>query len=146
MAQALLRKALAQDRGKGLQEIEVWSAGLWAVPGQPASPGALKAMKSHGIDISRHRTRVVEEHLVQQADLILTMTGSQSRQLKEIYPQKSPEIFTLSEFAGCSSTDVVDPFGGGIEAYMNTAERLKDLVEEVIKRLKLLKRPWGEQM
>lgn len=137
MAEALLRKALARDRGIGLQEIETWSAGLWAVPGQPASPEARKAMQSYGIDISQHRTRVVEEHLVQEADLILTMTGTQSRQLKEMYPKKSPEIFTLSEFAGSSSTDVGDPFGGGVEVYMTTAEQLQDLVEEVIKRLRL---------
>ncbi|MEQ8173782.1 MAG: low molecular weight protein arginine phosphatase [Syntrophomonadaceae bacterium] len=146
MAQALLRKALTQDRGTGLQEVEVWSAGLWAVPGQPASPEALKAMKSHGIDISQHRTRVLEASLVQEADLILAMTGSQSRQLKDLYPQKGSRIFTLTEFAGNGSIDVVDPYGAGVKVYMGTAEQLKDLIEEVVERLRLQKMAMGEQI
>jgi protein-tyrosine phosphatase len=146
MAQALLRKALAQDRGSGWPEIEVWSAGLGALPGKPVSSEALKVMKSHGIDLSRHRARALEERLVQEADLILTMTGSQSGRLKDLYPRKSSAIFTLHEFAGRGSSDVVDPYGAGVEVYMRTAEQIKELIEEVVKRLRLQKKAMEEQI
>lgn len=145
MAQALLRKALAEDRGTGLTEIEVWSAGLWAQPGQPASPEALKAMSFFGIDISQHRTRMLEDNLVQDADLIITMTRSQSRQLKEQYPTKHTDIFILTEFAGSGLSDVEDPYGAGIKVYIRTAEQIQELVKEVLNRLRLQKQAMEEQ-
>lgn len=146
MAQALLRKALAEDRGSGFEDIEAWSAGIWAHPGQPASAEAQKVMNSLGIDISQHRTRLLEERLVNDADLILTMTGSQSRQLKELYPRRSSGIFTLPEYAGKDSEDVEDPYGAGVKMYMRTAQQIKELIEELTERLRLQKQAMGEHI
>lgn len=145
MAQALLRKTLAEDQGRELQGIAVCSAGLGAFPGQPASPEALRVMKSHGIDLSQHRSRVLEEKMVQEADLILTMTSAQARQLIDLYPPKRSSIYTLTEFTGRGLTDVMDPYGAGINVYMRTAKQIKELIEEVFERVKRQKKSMGDK-
>ncbi|MBM4162889.1 MAG: hypothetical protein FJ222_00350, partial [Lentisphaerae bacterium] len=68
MAEALLRQALGADAG-----WEVASAGLCAIPGLPASGGAVAALRDAGGDLSAHRSRLLTPALVRQAAVIVAL-------------------------------------------------------------------------
>ena len=53
--------------------VEVASAGTAGLDGDPATGGAVMAMKMRGIDISDHRARTVTEGITASSDLVLTM-------------------------------------------------------------------------
>jgi protein-tyrosine-phosphatase len=76
MAAALLQQA-ADDAGVAVQ---VSSAGF-LFDGHPASDTTRKVMRERGIDLERHRSRVVDQDIVDRADLVLTMERRHARDL-----------------------------------------------------------------
>jgi len=97
MAEKLAAKLL--ERFNLADEVQVMSAGLAALPGEPASSGACYALGREGIDLSNHRAKQLTKKMVEDADLILTMTASQKRHLLEMFPMSAGKVFVLKEFA-----------------------------------------------
>ncbi|WP_242868883.1 low molecular weight protein arginine phosphatase [Desulfotomaculum copahuensis] len=132
MAAALARRALAERGLTG--RVEVISAGLFARPGDPASPRAVAVMGEWGIDLHRHRARQLTPRDVAGADLVLVMTAGHHRQVRQMVPEAGDRIHTLAAYAGVDA-DVPDPFGRPLEAYRRCAVDLRLLVERAVDRL-----------
>lgn len=143
MAAALFRKYLEQELPSYKDTFVVDSAGLYTLSGLPASKEAIEVMAScEQVDLTEHRSKPVEEGLVEESDLILTMTTVHREELVERYPWAADKIFTLKEFAlgeGSAGADieldVMDPFGLGLEAYEEAYSELKQLIEAALGRL-----------
>ncbi|MCL6589834.1 MAG: protein tyrosine phosphatase [Firmicutes bacterium] len=129
MAEALLRKMLAEDLGEKAATIRVFSAGTGARSGEYAAQNAIEVMAKEGIDLRPHRSRRLTAENVLSADLVLTMTRDQKETVLNLAPQASHKVFTLSEFAEGVKE---------IEKLMDQAEKLRRTLEE--KRSKYLER------
>lgn len=92
MAEALLRHRL---RAHGVP-AGVSSAGLLA-PGSPAMPEAIDVMADRGLDLDGHRSRRIDRHLLDHADLIIGMTREHVREVAVLDPSALPRTFTLKE-------------------------------------------------
>lgn len=66
------------------------SAGTAVWQRVPAAEGAVKAMKEYALDISRHRSRSIEEISVLDAVLILGMTQAHTDILRGLFPTLDP--------------------------------------------------------
>jgi protein-tyrosine phosphatase len=122
--------ALFQGSVKTWPEGQLWrieSAGTWAQNGQPACAGAIAAMRSRGLNISRHRSRMVTAELLESFSLILTMEKSQQEAIRVEFPQVAARTHLLSEVAGRQG-DVKDPYGGGPGDYEAAATELAELI------------------
>ncbi len=128
MAEGLL-KDMAE---KNNLEIEVKSAGIFAYDGDLASENALLALEEMGIDISNHRSQSVTKGLVDQADLILTMSKSHKENLILNYPHIKEKVFLLNEYAFDEDRDIADPFGKRLNDY-------KIARDEILKALNNIK-------
>ena len=113
--------------------VEVVSAGTATVEGLPASIGAMDAMEQMGLPIDDHRSRPLNRYLLEEADLILTMTPQHKQDILAVMPEVAEKIFTLGEFAGQGEA-VPDPFGLPVEAYVACAKALEQLIKQVAKR------------
>jgi len=124
MAAALTRRALAQRLGLPEADLRaagfvVRSAGVFAGNDAPASPEAVRAMSAMGIDLSAHRSAGLTREMAQEADLILTMSESHLRAVRELAPGAAGRAFRLDERA-----DVADPIGQDLPAYQRTADQI----------------------
>lgn len=128
MAEGLL-KDLAE---KNSFHIEVKSAGVFAFDGDEASENAVIALGEMDIDIKGHRSQSVSKELVEEADLILTMSKSHKENLIINYPQIRDKIFLLNEYAFNEDKDIGDPFGRDLGNYEVTRD-------EILKALKNIK-------
>lgn len=99
MAEALFRR-MAEARGV---PVEVKSAGVAALAGQPMSRHAAEVLKNKGVDAAQFRSTEVTEALVLWADAILTMTSQHKRHVLELHPSAVEKTFALKEFAGADS-------------------------------------------
>lgn len=128
MAAAIMAKIAEEN------DMDVYSesAGLLADQGKPASANAVKAMERMGIDLSSHRTKQVTQELLDQCDLVLTMTEGHKMMLAGMAGLKN--VYTLAEYAG-SDGDIQDPFGGDISEYDDTAKEIYDIMVDVAERL-----------
>ncbi len=116
MAEGLFKNAV---RGRG--PYRVFSAGVGAVDGQPASDHAVRALREIGIDINGHRSRHLTADLVAQADYIFGMTHSHVDAIMLLYPQAAEKTFLLREFdetLDAYENDISDPIGGSYEIYL----------------------------
>lgn len=79
--------------------VEVTSAGTEAVPGMPAAPEAVEVVRRElGLGLE-HRSRPLTAALLEQADLVLTMTREQSTLVTAQDPRALRRVFTLRELA-----------------------------------------------
>lgn len=101
------------------------SAGIFAQPGAPASQNAVLAAAKLGADIRNHRAVQVSAEMLENSDLVLTMSKSHKAALPHM-----EKIYTVSEFAGAAG-DVADPYGGDEAVYDECARQLKALIEKM---------------
>ncbi|MBC9784531.1 low molecular weight protein arginine phosphatase [Heliobacterium chlorum] len=132
MAQVLAQKGIAQ---RGLKEqVKVASAGTMAWPGAPASAHAQKVMADRNLDLSEHASRPLDEALIREADLILTMTGSHRDMVLQAAPGNDGKVFSLREFIGTEG-DIADPFGRNEQAYACCAGEIEEAIEKALDRI-----------
>ena len=70
MAAGILTKALAD---RGVDGVEVASAGILGIVGAPATPLAVEVARMFGVDIAAHRSRAFTEELARSSDLVLAL-------------------------------------------------------------------------
>lgn len=126
LAEALARQKL--ERAGLAGSIRVASAGMIAWPGSPASQEMIDLAVEWGLDLSNHRARKLNAYLLDEATLVVTMTGVQCMMLQAAYPEFASRIISLGELAG-SGEDVEDPYGRDLEAYRHCAAALKRLLD-----------------
>jgi protein-tyrosine-phosphatase len=139
MAEALFRHYAAENPGL---KLTVRSAGTAAFGSQCASHNAVLALKELGIDLGPHRSQPVTAALIDEADLVLTMTNSHKQQLLYFKPDASKKIFTLAEFTFQNTTkNISDPFGGNLDTYI---ECRNEIIEHIMKLLHILESQIGD--
>ena len=94
MAAALLSAAGAARN----VPMNVSSAGF-LFEGHPASDAATKVMRERDLDLSAHRSRVLNVELVGNADLVLTMERRHARDLLLQHGADQKNVHTLKGFA-----------------------------------------------
>lgn len=132
MAEGYLRDLIEKS---GEKNMAVLSAGLMAIPGQPASSYSIEILKEQGIDIEGHRSRNVEKSFIEASTWVLTMTESHKQMLIHQFPEFTDKIKTLSEFAG-ESGEIEDPFGGTKEDYQKASEDIHKRIEKAWEKMK----------
>src|SRR5512143_3211616 len=132
LAEALLRRKLAE---RGIDGVQVGSAGTGAWDGAPASEGAYLVALEHELDLSAHRARTLTRELVAGSDLILTMSRHHTDRVAEL--GGAERVHLLREFVGRAGAgaDVSDPFGGELNDYRATFAELSELIDGVVAKV-----------
>ena len=112
-------------------DVVIDSAGIFASIGECAAENAILAMKKRDIDLSLHRTKPLTDELIDMADVILTMTSAHKMLIEGMAKDK---VFTLMEYAG-GEGDIPDPYGGDLEEYEETAEKIYDALVDIAEKL-----------
>ncbi len=135
----------ARSRGLPPEEsartgLRFLSAGVNALPGLPASEGAVKALEEWGLDLSKHRSRPLSPYLLMEADLVLCMTrGHLSRVRSLARGMERPPAAELLDPAG---EEILDPFAGDLVLYRKVRDKIRAALEARMDEL--LERPWAE--
>jgi glycine hydroxymethyltransferase len=130
IAEGLFRRLLGNRK-----DIEVASAGVHAVHGQPPSLYAVQVCEEEGIDISPLRSQPLTSALVDRATHIFGMTGSHLESIHMLFPQGAEKTFLLREFEEPGATvwrDVPDPIGMGRDVYEVCARTIKNALPSVL--------------
>ena len=117
MAEGIFNK-LASEKG---WQASAKSAGLFVT--EPCvSNNSLEVCRENGIDISAHIPTPIIAELIDEADVILTMTGSHKAAFGGM-----DKVFTLSEYFDADG-DITDPYGGNAQIYRQTFGQLENLI------------------
>jgi len=132
MAQGLFQKMLSS---RGIEGIEICSAGTGAVMQAPATPLAQEvALSRDEIDISQHRARPLTPELMEAADIILAMTLSHARQIESMGRRFARKAYLLTSYPACQHPDpedIEDPIGGNRGDYERVYDRIGEQLERI---------------
>lgn len=138
----LIKDAVEQDiLEKG--DVKVSSAGLFAVEDDEASVYAVEVLEHvYELDIDKHRARQLTEEMVEENDLIVTMTDGHKHAIINAYPEAEDKTFTLKELAygeaGCEdeeSLDIEDPYRGDREDYEACAAEIYEALKKAFDKM-----------
>src|SRR2546423_13675923 len=120
LAEALARK-IAERRG--IEDLNVSSAGTNAWDNAPATDEALLVGMERDIDLTGHRARKLTPAIVSEADLIFVMTPGHLEQVKQLGGRG--KVHVIDEYAsGTANHGITDPYGGALAASRETGGRL----------------------
>ena len=116
IAERLLRARLAEaapGAGAGPDDVVVASAGLAAAPGRPMVADSAAALRELGGDDTGFASQAVSADVLDDADLVLTMTAAHREELLGRFPRLLRRTFTLAEAAGLAdeAMELAEPDG-----------------------------------
>ena len=129
MAEGLFRR-MVEKRG----DFEVASAGVAALPGQPASGHTLSVLREEKIDLSYFRSQPLTRRLAAEATHIFVMTSGHHAMVEASFPEAADRTYLVTEFCADPAVmgrDVPDPIGMGRDAYLDTRNVLKRALPSV---------------
>ena len=130
IAEGLFRRLIANRK-----DIEVASAGVHAVRGQPPSLYAVQVCEADGVDISSLRSQPLTATSVERATHIFAMTGAHLETIHLLFPHGAEKAYLLREFEEAGTTvwrDVPDPIGLGRDVYEVCARTIKNALPSVL--------------
>ena len=132
MAEALL-KSLVARRGEA-DRWQIQSAGTWTEPGRPATQLSQVVMRQRNIDLSDHRSRLIDANLLVAASVILVMTRHHQEAIQAEFPEIQHKVYLLSQLVD-RSFDIEDPYGGSLDDYELCATDLQNILTDGYDRL-----------
>ena len=115
--------ALLRTRSRGLVELRIESAGLYAATDHPADVTAARRARRFGADLSTHRSRRVDEVLVAEADLVFAMEIDHVIELCRRYPQYRSKVYLFGCLAD-DARDVADPLDAAEDVFDECFDRI----------------------
>ncbi|MEA3417689.1 MAG: hypothetical protein U9R02_16350 [Thermodesulfobacteriota bacterium] len=113
MAERIFRKKSEEN---GRSDIEVSSASLIDMEGAPADPMVVDMMKKKGFDGNGHKSKLLTQDMITEADIILAMERRHKEMIIENYPDAEEKVFLLKPFSsdcaklsGGDMDDIKDP-------------------------------------
>lgn len=99
------------------------SAGVSARVGEPLTAEAQDALRLLDVPVEAHAARSLTPEMAQQAEMIFCMTDAVRQAVIQMLPAVANKTHCLD-----AQADIADPIGKGMDAYLNCARRIHDLV------------------
>jgi protein arginine phosphatase len=110
-------------------EWNIFSAGTWADNGLPAHPNAISAATLLGLNLSKHRSHMVNKTLVSVADLIIVMELGHKEALEFEFPSILGRIALLGALANEPDVAVPDPSQADFKESDTVARTIAEYIE-----------------
>ena len=133
MAMGLLR-SLIEDSN---DQWKIESAGVWDMGDQQVAANTQLVLEEHGIDLNDHTSCTVTSTMLSEFNLVLVMEDIHKEVLKLAFPEYTDRIYMLSEMMG-GFYDIVDPIGGALADFEETAFEMERILTEGIEKISIL--------
>ncbi len=133
MAMGLLSAQVMQKAN----EWRIASAGIYAPAGYPAAQNTITVLMQRGIDLSQHRSTQITQEMMKSYNLILVMERGQKEALQIAFPKQARKVFLFSEMIG-EYWEIVDPIGGPMDDFEETAQEIEHILTAGQKRITML--------
>ena len=127
-----MAEALFRSMSSGLDDVRVFSAGLSAPQGAPASRDAVDVLAAQGIDLSKFRSQPLTEDLLEKASHVFVMTREHERLVDMFFPEYIHKV-RLLRFDEQGTPDVPDPIGQGRAVYAECKRSIEQAMQSVLR-------------
>lgn len=122
-------------KARKVDNINVRSAGIYAIDGDDLSVNAQLVLENARIP-STHESSTLTEETLEWADIVLTMTAAHKQKIINNFPQIATKVYMYKEFVASEFVqDVSDPYGGDLRTYEHTFRELNALTDELVLKI-----------
>ncbi|MCL2107282.1 MAG: ribosomal protein S18-alanine N-acetyltransferase [Oscillospiraceae bacterium] len=114
-------------RQQGVSGVQIFSAGLAASDGCPATAHMLQAAQEYSVDLAPHRSRFLTTDLLQEAELVVCLSASHALTLSRYVEERKLRVL---------GGGVSDPFSGDIEEYRSCVRRIQAALPALVTELR----------
>ena len=105
--------------------LRVESAGTSARPGAEAAPEIVDLGRTYGLDLSTHRTRRLDDGVLETGDTVLCAERAHRRVVLDLRPDLLPSVFTVREFARLVDDEAVHAAASDWAGLVRAASRAR---------------------
>lgn len=117
------------------QPVEILSRGLVVLFPEPLNQKAEAVMISNGINMEGFMSQQLTEEDMTEDTLVLLMERTQMEKLFEKFENVNPEnVYVLTELVG-DELEIIDPYGGTLQAYGLCYETLRKSILKLVNLL-----------
>jgi protein-tyrosine phosphatase len=116
---------LAQEQ---IATAEIVSAGFHHKVGRPSPDKIVRIGSDFGIDLTQHRSQLVNTQLLKDADLILVMDSANMRQMQQAFPEQLARTTMLGLFAPTPKPSISDPYTAGAAETLKICVQIREAV------------------
>ncbi len=109
--------------------INITSCGYYPIERRTCPLEAIETAKRFGIDLTTHRSNVVNENIIQRADIIFTFDGENLRTILSQFPSAKSKIYRISSLDINTPLSIKDPYGQGVNFYFETYKKIKQILD-----------------
>lgn len=148
MAVGILRSLLSDELR---DKVKTVSAGIAALSGEQATDLARAVAAEAGIDVSDHRAQQLTKELLEEADLVLSMSIEHNYYVKSLGIKYLEKTFLLKEFGRhlegkVRERSIFDPYGGSEGVYRECFREIQAEIERILPGIERLVREKLQQM
>lgn len=113
--------------------VRAVSAGF-ILPGRQPPESALEMAASRNVDTEDHRSQVVSDALLDDADVVFIFDRFNARRLRKVASVPGDRVLWLGDLdpEWVGKRAIIDPWGKPVEEFDRTFERIERCVDEVI--------------
>ncbi len=138
--------------------LTVTTSGTHVIEGMPMSWRTRDAILGLGLEVPMHRSRQATAQEMDRADLVIALAREHVMWMRRVHPNAAPRTATLKRLArdlpGGDSPladriaslrletvdlepreDVIDPAGGDVDVFHETAREIQELIHQLAPRL-----------
>jgi protein-tyrosine-phosphatase len=130
MAMGLLR-SMVEDAS---DQWKIESAGVWDMGGQQVAANTQLVLNERGIELNDHISRTVTGTMLSEFNLVPVMEDIHKEVLKLAFSEYTDRIYLLSEMVG-EIYDIVDPIGGSLADFEETALEMERILTEGFEKI-----------
>jgi protein-tyrosine-phosphatase/predicted ATP-grasp superfamily ATP-dependent carboligase len=132
----ICRSPFAEHLMRGLldQKSSVSSAGFIPKSHRSSPAQAQVVALRFGVDLSKHRSRVITLDLVENADLIVVFDETNMREMREKFPKHLKRVVRIADFLP-SGLQIEDPWGKSYEHFARCYTSIGEAVQCISSRL-----------
>ena len=107
-------------------DVEVRSAGIQAQPGMKASHTMSQLVLAQDVDLSQHRSILLDEALIAWSDLILVMETDHQKFIEATFPQACGRVKLLGHWL---NEEIFDPYRKEKEKYIDALAQINHSID-----------------
>ena len=113
-----------------LPNIEVASCGYYPVKGRRCPSEAIEAGERIGVDLRDHRSMVITNKMIQDANTIFTFDEDNFYTVTKEFPSAKSKIFRISSLNTNAPVEINDPYCNDVDYFYTIYVQIKSLLDD----------------
>jgi len=116
--------------------LQIKSAGFHENENRQSAQAHITYCKKWAVDLSDHRSKKVNNSLLDWADIVVIMDGHNYKMLKMLDPLATSKLIWLGSISNKTPSEISDPYGKSEETYREVINQLAVASREMIEKIK----------